>query len=169
MQLLSKATTLPPTPNVCAERLLDTLPCVMWFVRRQMRSRRTKGLSVPQFRTMAMLSKCDSASLSAVAENLGCSMPTASRLVTGLVGKGLIQRRGCRDDRRQVSLQLTSRGHAALASAWTGTQATLAQKLSQFCPDDCSTLVEALRLLADTFGSTMPPGEPLPDETAASA
>src|SRR3954467_6157218 len=100
MQLLSKATNRldPESPQRCASEILDALPPVMRFVRKHMRSHRTKGLSLPQFRTLALLRSVPSANLSAVAEFLGASLPTASRIVSGLVSKRLLQRHEHSDD-----------------------------------------------------------------------
>src|SRR3954453_22111166 len=112
MQLLPKLTISSPTPERCAEALLDALPPVMRVVRRHMRSHRSRGLSLPQFRTLAFLRAVRSANLSAVADFLGAAPPTASRIVSGLVGAGLVVRREHADDRRQVELALTPRGTA---------------------------------------------------------
>ena len=166
MQLFSP-TPSPAGPLGCAGALLDALPGVMWFVRRQMRTRRAPGLSVPQFRALVLLSRCETATLSAVAEHLVCSMPTASRMVTGLVEKGFVHRRPCREDRRQVSLQLTAKGQAAMERAWTGTQTAIAERLSHVPADGCATLTEGLRLLAETFGATRPAGETDPPHQPA--
>src|SRR3954465_6920114 len=101
----------------CARSVLDGLPQVMWFIRRQMRRHRTRRLSVPQFRTLVLLDRYPSASLSCVAEHLGTALSTASRLVSGLVGKRFVARREGASDRRQVSLQLTPAGREALGAA----------------------------------------------------
>src|SRR4051812_46948573 len=108
MQLLSEATILAPakTKDDCALQLLDALPPVMRFVRKHMRSNRARGLSIPQFRVMALLASIPSANLSAVADFLGASLPTTSRIVSGLVKNGLIERRESQNDRRQVELRL---------------------------------------------------------------
>src|SRR3954447_9993092 len=110
MQLLREASNLgapASSPDACAHAMLDGMPQVMWFIRRQMRAHRTRGLSVPQFRTLALLDRFPTASLSAVAENLGATMPTASRMVSGLVTKAFVTRKTDPSDRRQASLVLT--------------------------------------------------------------
>src|SRR5436190_24215904 len=115
MQLLSDAPNLKAPvstsdgPAGCARAVLDGMPPVMWFIRRQMRRHRTAGLSVPQFRALALLDRFPTASLSLLAEHLGSSQPSASRLVTGLVSRGFVTRKECVDDRRQVALPLTTR------------------------------------------------------------
>ena len=163
MQLLSTKTRAD-NPLGCAAALLDALPGVMWFVRQQMRTRRERGLSVPQFRTLAMLSRCDTANLSVVAEHLVCSLPTASRIVSRLVEKGFVHRRHSREDRREVSLQLTARGQTAIERAWTGTQAAIAERLADVPADGCAALTKAFRVLTELFGATPPTGEPAPPQ-----
>src|SRR4051812_38600064 len=115
MQLLPVATisTRSRSADACARAMLDGMPQVMWFIRRQMRRHRTHWLSVRQFRTLVRRDRYPTASLSAVAENLGAALPTASRMVAGLVEKGLVHRRDCPTDRRQVSLGLTAKGRTA--------------------------------------------------------
>src|SRR3954471_6155224 len=104
------------TPVECARAMLGAMPQVVWFMRRQMRRHRTHGLSVPQYRTLVLLDRFPNASLSALAENLGMCLPTASRTVAGLVAKGLASRAPSESDRRQVVLALTRRGRAAFNS-----------------------------------------------------
>src|SRR6478672_7299944 len=107
MQSLRVATNSASTPaSECARELLDALPPVTWFMRRTMRSYR-KGLSLPQFRALVLIDREPAVSLSAVADHLGVSLPTASRTVAGLVRKGLLSREGCRTDRRQCELSPT--------------------------------------------------------------
>jgi DNA-binding MarR family transcriptional regulator len=65
--------------------MLDGMPPVMWFMRRQMRRHPTRGVSVPQYRVLVILDSIPSPSLSTVADNLGLSLPATSRVVTGLV------------------------------------------------------------------------------------
>src|SRR5208283_3192855 len=85
----------------CAREVLDAIPPVVWFIRREMRVFR-KDLSLAQSRTLALIQRQPCASLSAVSDHLGSSLPTASRIVQGLVEQGLLVRKGCPDDRRQL-------------------------------------------------------------------
>src|SRR5947207_9419515 len=126
MQLLSDATNVAVSPETCAEQLLDALPPVMRVVRKHMRSHRSKGLSLPQFRTVGLLRAAPAVNLSAVADILGASLPTASRIVSGLVSRGFVNRKECPNDRRQVELALTNRGAAMIQSARSAARARLA-------------------------------------------
>jgi DNA-binding MarR family transcriptional regulator len=153
MQLLSDTTNEPSGQLSCAGDLLELLPGLMRFVRRQMRSRRAKGLSVPQFRTLVHLRRSPWASLSSVSEGLGSSAPTTSRIVSGLVAKGLVIRKTCQQDRRQVSLELTPRGQTVIDEAWRGTQEAVAERLSSLTAGQLTELAVALGHLAGVFPS----------------
>jgi len=138
--------------------MLDGMPQVMWFIRRQMRQHRTRGMSVPQFRTLVMLDRFPTASLSAVAENLGASMPTASRMVSGLVSKGFVARKAHPTDRRQASLVMTAKGRSALNTARQATQEGIARELARLGDAERAMICRAMGLLADAFAGTPLPG-----------
>jgi len=129
----------------------------MWFLRYHMRRHRVQGLSVPQFRTLAQLKRFPQASLSAVAENLGSSAPTASRLVDGLVSKGLIARHSCSRDRRQISLMLTGKGRSVLNTALRETQSRLAAEIAVLGEAERTTIAEAMLLLHAIFAAKPSP------------
>ena len=148
MQLLPAAIKPSPSRLECAGALLEALPGLMRFVRKQMRSRRAKGLSVPQFRTLIQLRRRPAVSLSTVSESLGSSAPTTSRIVSGLVAKGLVVRKISAQDRQQVSLQLTPRGQEVIDAAWTGTQKVLAQRFDGLSESQVTTVAKALGLLS---------------------
>lgn len=143
------------TPAACARALLDALPPIMRFVRRHMRSHRGRGLSVPQFRALAFLKTFPAASLSTVAEQLAASHPTTSRVVSLLVSKGLVRRRPCSRDRRQIELHLSSRGAAVVAVARRATEARLADEIGTFAPADRTRVLRAMRALNERFAAKL--------------
>jgi DNA-binding MarR family transcriptional regulator len=158
MQLLSPESKPPARQadaGACARAMLDGMPPVMWFIRRQMRRHRTGGLSVPQFRALCLLDRFPTAGVSLVAEHLGSSTPSASRLITGLVSRGFVTRKTCRDDRRQVALVLTPRGRTVLAMAQQATQERLAEEIQHLPPAQRATVAAAMWTLQDVFGSTL--------------
>jgi len=75
-----------------------------------MRSRRSPDFTVPQFRTLALVNRNRGLSLSDVASHMGKTLPSASRLVDGLIGRGLMSREEHPVDRRRVRLAITHRG-----------------------------------------------------------
>lgn len=108
---------------------------------------------MPQFRTLVKADNQPQPSLSEVAEHLGASLPTASRIVAGLVTKGYLARRGCSNDRRQIELAITSRGRAVLDAAWEATQLQMESKLKTLRRAQHATLMEAMSIFREIFGS----------------
>jgi DNA-binding MarR family transcriptional regulator len=151
MQSLSPASNCG-SPGRCASALLSAVPAVNWFIRGKMRRHR-KGLSLPQFRVLFLVEREPCASLSVVADFLGSSLPTASRIVSGLVNKGLIQRSGSMNDRRQLSLKITARGQSVLTRAVEMTQAELASEVERFTAQQRASISEAMDILKTVFGS----------------
>jgi DNA-binding MarR family transcriptional regulator len=137
--------------------MLDGLPPVMWFIRRNMRQQRIGGLSVPQFRTLCLLARIPTASLTDVAEHLGSSQPSASRLVSGLVVRGLIKRNECADDRRQVTLVLTAKGKDVQAKSHRASQQRLGEEIAHLPEDKRRAIISAMEILLDVFGPTERP------------
>ncbi len=113
---------------------------------------------MPQFRAMVMIANEPDTSLSTVAEHLALSLPTTSRIVTGLVNKGFLKRGGCAEDRRQCSLGITARGQAVLNSAWSAAQDSVAAELKSFSPRQRAQISSAMRAVKQVFGSLgLPP------------
>jgi DNA-binding MarR family transcriptional regulator len=151
MQSLS-STTKNGHSRSCAHLVLDSVPPVIWFIRHHMRAHR-KGLSLPQFRALAAVDREPAVSLSALADHLGSSLPTASRIVAGLVKNGLLDRQGCSGDRRQCALGITPRGRSVLEAAWASTQFEMEKRLSHISAAQKSTLAAAMKILRGIFGS----------------
>lgn len=141
-------------PGRCAELLLDALPRVMWFVRRAMRREEQLELSIPQFRALAVLSAFHGAPLSLLAENLGSTMPNASRIVTGLVKKGFVRRSDVESDRRCLSLEITEQGERVLKVAKRATQRAVSEVLSKSSPEARQQISKASQVLGDLFDVT---------------
>lgn len=113
----------------CAREVLDAAPILVSYIRLHMRKQR-KGLSVPQFRALVKVRKQPGLSLSEVADHLGASLPTTSRLVAKLVAKGFLARRESDTDRRQVMLEITPAGRALVDAATASTQAQMEAELT---------------------------------------
>jgi DNA-binding MarR family transcriptional regulator len=156
MQALQQATIGAATAPACAAELLEAVPPVMRFIREQMRRHRGHGLSVPQFRTLVFLSRRPGASLSAVAGQLGLSLPAASRLVDGLVQSGLVRREPGAADRRRLSLSLSSPGRLRYRAARDATQHQLAAELATLTAGQRGRLCAALQTLRSLFAQKDP-------------
>jgi len=158
MQSLPEATKSSVIAE-CAREILEATPPVMWFVRRQMRGYRG-ALSMAQFRSLIRVNRPPNPSLSQVAEHLGASLPTTSRIVQGLVDKGLLMRHACRWDRRQVTLELTPRGREILQAARQSTLECMEKELIRISAQERSVVIRAMKVFKSLFGQqelSLPP------------
>lgn len=151
MQSLREATAGHVSPERCAREVLVGVPAVMRFIRCQMRRNRQADLTVPQFRALVFLSHSEDASLSAMAEHLGLSLPAASRMMDVLVRRGLVRRRDQPRDRRRVSLSLTPRGRSAFEAAFAATHAAMSRSLKSIPREELALIHAAMRTLSRTF------------------
>jgi DNA-binding MarR family transcriptional regulator len=155
MQLLRESTIHAGggSSTACARAVLDSVPFVMQFIRHAAAPRKAAGLSVQQFRALGVLRHHhrNGASLSDVAEYLGLSLPTASRLVDGLVSRGLIHRRPLPENRRQVRLTLQPAGAKMLEAAVETAQDALEQRLRHVSPAQRRRITAAARDLRALF------------------
>lgn len=121
----------------------------MWFMRIHMRSGRGKGLSVSQFRTLVRAER--KGTLSDVASCLGTTLPTASRIVSGLVSKGYLRRAESPDDRRCCHLSLTPQGQRVLKDAYAVTRDAMEAELGRLSDEECRGIGQSLRVLGTVF------------------
>src|SRR5205085_3935279 len=78
-----------------------------------------QGFSTTQFMVMGLLERCQAAdgepcTISGIAGRLGIDPTTVVRTVDSLEKRGLVERRRDRQDRRQVFVEFTDAGRAAL-------------------------------------------------------
>src|SRR4051794_24791499 len=107
------------SPSHLAKAFLEIVPRTMWAVRAEVRQaarKRSRGaLSVPQIRVLAQLARQPHGqghgmTNGELAERLGVTVPSMSRLVDGLARKGLLTRDVEARDRRRVALKLSRSG-----------------------------------------------------------
>ncbi len=152
-------TELTCSPKECAKAVLETVPCVMQSLRAYMRSRRGADLSVPQFRALAYVGRRPGCSLSDVAQHVGTTLPSMSKLIDGLVTRGLVSRVPESDDRRCVALSLTDEGRSLLSLVRDGTQSFLAALFAEVPSSERGAVVEAMSRLAALFAAPTPSKE----------
>ena len=148
------------TAEEAARQLLEIAPLVMRTVRAQMREHRAPGLSVPQFRTLAFLNQHSGVSLSRVAEHIGVTLASMSKMVDALVTQGWVTRETDATDRRRVTLTLTAPGHVLVTEARLSTQAYLAGMFAALPGFQCETIVEAMHILRPIFTTDRSPVSP---------
>jgi DNA-binding MarR family transcriptional regulator len=120
---------LTASAEECAARLLEIIPAVMRTIRARMRQEASIELSVVQFRALARAVRTRGASVSDVAEHVGLTLPSASKLVHGLVRRGYLRRSAHPSDRRICILVPTPKGTRALEAARRAARRHLAAML----------------------------------------
>lgn len=139
------------TLDACARELLDVMPLVMQDLRRTMRSQRSADLRVPELRSLAFLRHAPGSNLTDLAEYIGVSLPSMSKLVDALAVRNLIDRQPDPGDRRRVRLFLTEEGMALLMTAREAVKAGFTAKLSQLGPEEVAKVAMGLGLLRGLF------------------
>ncbi len=116
-------------------------------IREEMRARRGADLTIPQFRTLLFLQRHPGSALRDVAEHLGLTPPTVSKMAAGLVSRGLIERPDSTEDRRKVELRLTARGNTLIDRVRGETVAKFAGALEKLAPAERDKLISSLESL----------------------
>jgi DNA-binding MarR family transcriptional regulator len=110
---------------------------------------RVGGVSVVQLRALTVLHHHGQANLGRLADDLGVTVSTTSRLVDRLVAAGLVDRRVAAHTRREISLRLTPQGRSMLGR-YDGLRLTsLHECLAGLSDDERETAERGLR----TFGA----------------
>ena len=134
-----------------ARELLEVVPVIIKDIRSEMRSRRSADLTVPQFRTLAFVDRNAGTSLSAVANHMGLSLPSTSKLVDGLIGRGMLTREDNPSDRRRVKLGVTNHGLTILNISRRGTLTYLTDKIARLSLEDREVIVKAMKAMRSVF------------------
>jgi DNA-binding MarR family transcriptional regulator len=140
----------------CAERVIETVPLAMRTIGSEMRKRYASMISVQQFRALSFIKFNNGASLSMVAEFTGATLPTASRLVDGLVDRRLVTRKADGEDRRRIILGLTRKGEETLQNMWGDAMEFLAGKLAMLTEKECSEITGAMETLKSALSLSKP-------------
>lgn len=133
--------------NRCTEAVLETSLLVTRLVRREVRSHRPLGLSLPQIRCLGYVSRHQACSPSDVTDYLGLSLASVSKLVDALVTRGLLVRRASTSDRRRRILTLTPRGAEQLVAAQAVARTLVARHLAPLSPDDRADVLRVMSLV----------------------
>lgn len=125
-----------PSSETCASAVMEALPQVMMIVRGEFRRLRPAELTVPQFRALGFIACHAGASLTAVAEHIGLSISSVSKLVAALAERGFVRHAVSRQDRRLAKLALTTRGKTALEAARQAMHASLTTAFTQLTDNE---------------------------------
>jgi DNA-binding MarR family transcriptional regulator len=127
--------------------MLELIPGIMDIIRTHMRSQRLPGMSVPQLRALALLDRENRCTLSAVAEHVGTTLPSMSRMIQSLVCEEMVQRGSGLADRRTVSLEITDKGRQLIKIARKVATQRMASQVGLLSCDEVARLTEAMASL----------------------
>ena len=138
-----------------AQAIVKVIPRVM---RTMGSARRGSGLTVPpaHFRLLDILAN-HSCNLSELAVQQAVSLPTISNSISVLVEREWVNRVPSQDDRRQVLLELTPEGRAALVEMKSEAEARVAELLDDLSPDELRDLSAGLVILERALGPVVHP------------
>ena len=139
--------------DTCACEITETAPQIMQSIRVEMRRSHGSDISIPQFRTLRFIQRNPDSSLSSLAEHLGLTLPSVSKLVDGLVKQKYIDREESTRDRRRLTLVLTDSGEAIVNLARAGAQANIAKTLKQLSSAELEIIHQAMQFLHPLFAS----------------
>jgi DNA-binding MarR family transcriptional regulator len=139
--------------ETCARKLMETAPQIFQSIRLEMRRGRGPDLSIPQFRALRFIQTHQETTLSSLADHLGLTLPSVSKLVDGLVKQELVLRQESATDRRCLSLGLTPQGESIVNAARAGALASLKETLGQLSPAELKAVRRAMELLHPLFAS----------------
>lgn len=133
-----------------SRRFIDIIPKTMRSIRSELRGVAQADFTVPQFRVMAHLAR-GSLTSSELSEALGMSLPGVSRMVDGLVRRGVLTRIPSPEDRRSITLGLSARGKRRYLAVRRATQATFSRMFSRLDFEQRTALAAGLDVLDRIF------------------
>ena len=142
-----------PGLDTLANLILDSVPLVMRTLRCEMRRNRETELSVPQFRILSFVHRRGSSSLSEIAEHMGLTLPSMSKMVDGLVMRSFVTRSNDASDRRRLVIALTERGTKAWESAREATRVSMVKTLATLSGDERRELGRSMEKLRELFST----------------
>lgn len=123
------------------------------------------GVSIVQLRALTILRELEVANLAQLAEGMGVTVSTTSRLVDRLVSAGLVDRRRAAHSRREIALRLTDLGTGTLDRYDELRLDGMHQLMARLSGADRAQVLEAFAL----FGSAAHESTRVPDEVGVVA
>lgn len=109
-------------------------------------------VTLAQYRTLVVLASRGPQNLAGLAEAIGVTPATATRMCDRLAKKRLILRRTERNDRRQVRLALSAKGATLVSTVTNRRRDEIERILRAITPHDRTVLVGALHQFAVAAG-----------------
>lgn len=109
-------------------------------------------VTLTQYRTLVILASRGPQNLAGLAEAVGVTPATATRMCDRLVRKGLVRRRTERDDRRQLRVALTAKGRSLVDAVTDRRRREIEIIMKDISTEEQVVLVQALARLTAAAG-----------------
>jgi DNA-binding MarR family transcriptional regulator len=111
-----------------------------------------EDVTLPQYRVLVVLCARGPLGMGELADELGCSGSTATRLCDRLVARALVDRHHRLDNRRQVEVHATQTGVQLVRDVTARRRAEIDVIVANISPRQRSALAGAFRAFADAAG-----------------
>ncbi|MGC9960271.1 MAG: MarR family transcriptional regulator [Acidimicrobiales bacterium] len=109
-------------------------------------------VTLTQYRTLVVLASRGPQNLAGLAEAVGVTPATATRMCDRLVRKGLIRRREERGDRRLLRVVLSEKGRGLVDTVTDRRRREIERMMSEIPPEEQVVLIQALGRLSAAAG-----------------
>jgi DNA-binding MarR family transcriptional regulator len=126
-------------------------------------------VTLPQLRTLVVVSLQGPQTVSALAERLDVHASTMTRMCSRLVTRGLVVRTPSAIDRREVVIELTAQGQGLVDVVLDKRRRDIDAVVRRMTPEDRDRVVSALQLFSEAAGEAVEPDDSRePERVAAS-
>lgn len=147
------------TGTIAAE-LLEELGPIIAGERAAFASRcHDRSISMSHLLLMTLLDTHGSMPMSRVAELLGCSLPTATGIVSRMEERGLVAREHDNEDRRVVTLSLSEEGAGEIRELQHSRRQRMATALTHLSDPEREQLLASVRALRAAFARANSTGD----------
>lgn len=131
---------------------LEVIPRAMRNVRIEIRKVTGNEFTTPQYRLLAKISR-EPSSNQELADWLGVTAPTLSKMIDKLVERGLVKRSAVASgsDRRQICIRVTAKGNEQVTRVRGAVQRAFAKRLAELPETRKRELVTGLNVLKGLF------------------
>ena len=131
--------------------LSDTFNSILRIEERSLKNRLTEGLSIAELHTIVAVGLHEINSMKVVASRLDVTMATLTAAMNKLERKGFVERSRSEMDRRQVLVQLTSKGRKAFRTHESFHKKMVDSALAALTQEEEELFVSALGKIKDFF------------------
>jgi DNA-binding MarR family transcriptional regulator len=155
-----RVTQMIHEPGTVAADLLDELGPIIAGERAAFAHRcHTRSISMTHLLLMTLLETHGPLPMSRVAELLGCGLPTATGIVSRMEERGLVERQHDNEDRRVVTLRLSTGGAAEIRELQLSRRERMATALSHLSDSERDQLLVSVRALRAAFNRANAQGD----------